>query len=60
MNSAKKIMIIFVALSTVIGLATIQDYSSNENESIDFDSSSQIETVTVDISDGVGSGDIGK
>ncbi len=53
-------MIIFVALSTVIGLATIQDYSSNENESIDFDSSSQIETVTVDISDGVGSGDIGK
>lgn len=60
MNSGKIILIIFVALATVMGLATIQDYSPNENESIDFDPSSQVETVTVEISDGVGSGDNGK
>ena len=48
-------------LLTVIGFATIQDYSSNENESLNADDfSSEVETVKVEISDGVGSVDNGK
>jgi len=61
MNSGKILLIIFVVISTVIGFTTIQDYSSNENESINVDDfSSQVETVKIEISDGVGSVDNGK
>ena len=61
MNSGKILVIIFVVLLTVIGFATIQDYSSNENESLNADDfSSEVETVKVEISDGVGSVDNGK
>ena len=61
MNSGKILLIIFVVISTVIGFTTIQDYSSNENESINVDDfSSQVETVKIEISDGVGSVDSGK
>ena len=61
MNSGKILLIIFVVISTVIGFTTIQDYSSNENESINIDDfSSQVETVKIEISDGVGSVDNGK
>lgn len=60
MNSGKIILIIFVALATVMGLAAIQDHSSDENESVNFDSPPQTETIAVEISDGVGSGDTGK
>ena len=61
MNLGKISLIIFVVLSTVIGFATIQDYSSDESKSIDVDDfSSQDKTVKIDISDGVGSVDSDK
>ena len=61
MNLGKISLIIFVVLSTVIGFATIQDYSSDESKSIDVDDfSSQDKTVKIDISDEAGSVDIGK
>ena len=61
MNSGKILLIIFLVISTVIGFATIQDYTSDENESLNVDDfSSQVETVKVKISDGVGSLDYGK
>jgi len=61
MNLGKISLIIFVVLATVIGFATIQNYSSDENESIDVDDfSSQDKTVKIDISDEAGSVDIGK
>jgi len=61
MNSGKILLIIFAVISTVIGFATIQDYTSDENESLNVDDfSSQVETVKVEISDDVGSVDYGK
>ncbi|MEX1150824.1 MAG: hypothetical protein WEB28_01930 [Nitrosopumilaceae archaeon] len=60
MNLGKISLIVFVVFVTVIGFATLQDYSSDENKLIDANFPSQDKTIEVDISDGVGSVDIGK
>ena len=60
MKSRKLFLIAFVAIVSVIGLATLQENIFVENEFIEInDSSSEVKTITVGISDGVGSGDLG-
>ena len=51
---------IFIVLSSAIGLAVIQDFASDENQSVSVDDySSQIKKIMIKVSDGVGSGDKG-
>jgi len=61
MKSRKVILVFFVVLAFAIGLTTLQDYNVfEENESVATNEfSSQLKTITVDINDGIGSGDKG-
>ena len=53
-------MIIFIVLSTAVGIATLQDYSWYDNESVNVDDfSSEEKTLKIEIRDGVGSFDNG-
>ena len=58
MKSRKFVLIFFLVLAFAVGLTTLQDYAFDENESvITNEFSSQLNTITVEIVDGVGSGD---
>jgi len=60
MKSRKTVLIFFIVLAFAVGLATLQDYAFYENESVAINEfSSQLKTITVEINDGVGSGDKG-
>jgi len=60
MKSRKIILIIFVVFALSMGLATLQDNIFDENQIVDVNEfTSKVKTITVDISDGVGSGDSG-
>ena len=60
MKSRKLILIFFVVLAFAVGFTTLQDYAFDENESvITNEFSSQLKTITVEIADGIGSGDKG-
>jgi hypothetical protein len=60
MKSRKIILIVFLAITSVIGLAALQDNIFVENQFVDVnESSSKVKTITVGISDGVGSVDNG-
>jgi len=51
-------LIFFIALAFAVGLTTLQDYAFDENESVATNEFSfQLNTITVEIVDGVGSGD---
>ena len=58
MKSRKFVLIFFLVLAFAIGLTTLQDYAFDENESVVTNEfSSKLNTITVEIVDGVGSGD---
>jgi len=58
MKSRKFVLIFFLVLAFAVGLTTLQDYAFDENESVVTNVfSSQLNTITVEIVDGVGSGD---
>jgi len=60
MKSRKVILIFFLVLAFAVGFTTLQDYAFDENESVTTNEfSSQLKTITVEIVDGVGSGDKG-
>ena len=60
MKSRKVILIFFVVLAFAVGFTTLQDYAFDENESVTTNEfSSQLKTITVEIVDGIGSGDKG-
>ncbi len=61
MKSRKVILVFFIVLAFAIGFTTLQDYNVfEENESVATNEfSSQLKTITVDINDGIGSGDKG-
>ena len=60
MNSRKVVLIFFVVLAFAVGFTTLQDFAFVEIESIETNEfSSQLNTITVEIDDGVGSGDKG-
>jgi len=60
MNSRKVVLIFFVVLAFAVGFTTLQDFAFDEIESIETNEfSSQLNTITVEIDDGVGSGDKG-
>jgi len=60
MKSGKIILIFFLVLAFAVGLTTLQDYAFDENESVATNEfSSQFKTITVQMNDGVGSGDKG-
>jgi hypothetical protein len=60
MKSRKVILIFFVVLAFAVGFTTLQDYTFDENESVTPNEfSSQPKTITVEIVDGIGSGDKG-
>ena len=51
---------IFIVLSSAIGLAVIQDFASDENQSVSIDDySSQVKQIKIKVSDGIGSDDKG-
>ena len=58
MKSRKVVLIFFVVLAFAVGFSTLQDYAFDEIESIATNEfSSQPNIITVEIDDGVGSGD---
>jgi len=59
MKSRKVVLIFFLVLAFAVGLTSLQDYYAfDENESfVTNEFSSQLKTITVEINDGVGSGD---
>jgi hypothetical protein len=60
MKSRKIMLIVFLAITSVIGLAAIQDNIFAENQLVDVNEfSSELNTITVRVTDGVGSGDNG-
>jgi len=60
MNSRKVVLIFFVVLAFAVGFTTLQDFAFDEIESIETNEfSSQLNTIAVEIDDGVGSGDKG-
>ena len=60
MKSRKVVLIFFVVLAFAVGFATLQDYAFDEIESIETNEfSSELNTITVEMVDGVGSGDKG-
>ncbi|GBF24580.1 hypothetical protein MnTg01_00921 [archaeon MnTg01] len=60
MKSRKVVLIFFVVLAFAVGFTTLQDYAFDEIESIATNEfSSQPNIITVEIDDGVGSGDNG-
>ena len=53
-------MIVFLAITSVLGLATLQENIFVENQFVDVNElSSEVKTISVSITDGVGSGDNG-
>ena len=55
MKSGKIFLMIFIVLSSAIGLAVIQDFASDENQSVSVDGySSQVKKIKIKVSDGVG------
>jgi len=60
MKSRKIILIVFLTITSVLGLATLQDDIFVENQFVDVNEfSSEVKTITIGITDGVGSGDNG-
>jgi len=60
MKSGKIFLMIFIVLSSAIGLAVIQDFASDENQSVSIDDySSQVKQIKIKVSDGIGSDDKG-
>jgi len=60
MKSRKILLIVFLVLSSAVGLTMTQDYIFDEDQIVDVNEfSSQTKTITVEITDGVGSGDKG-
>ena len=58
MKSRKFVLIFFLVLAFAVGLTTLQDYAFDENESVVTNEFSyKLNTITVEIVDGVGSGD---
>ncbi|MEX0854367.1 MAG: hypothetical protein WD018_01205 [Nitrosopumilaceae archaeon] len=58
MKSGKVLLMIFLVLSSAIGLAIMQDFASDENQSVSVDDySSQVKKINIKVSDGVGSKD---
>ena len=58
MNAGGIFLLGFILLVTVIGLATIQDFVTEEIPSANVEeSSTETSKITVNISDGIGSGD---
>ena len=55
MKSGKIFLMIFIVLSSAIGLAVIQDFASDESQSVSVDDFfSQTTTKKIKLSDGVG------
>jgi len=55
MKSGKIFLMIFIVLSSAIGLAVIQDYVSDESQSVSADDFfSQTKTKKIKLSDGIG------
>jgi hypothetical protein len=55
MKSGKIFLMIFIVLSSAIGLALIQDFASDKKQSVSVDDFfSQTRTKTIKLSDGVG------
>jgi len=53
-------LIVFLAITSVLGLATLQENIFIENQFVDVNEfSSEVKTISVSITDGVGSGDNG-
>ncbi len=60
MKSRKIFLIVFLVMSSAVGMTMAQDYIFDEDQSVDVNEfSSQPKTITVEITDGVGSGDKG-
>lgn len=60
MKSGRIILMVFIVLASAIGAATIHELGSNENNIISIDNFLfQEKTVKIDLSDGIGSSDIG-
>jgi hypothetical protein len=60
MKSGKIILMIIIVLASAIGTATFHELGSNENNIISTDNFSfQEKNLKIDLSDGVGSSDIG-
>ena len=60
MKSRKVTLIFFVVLAFAVGFTTLQDFAFDEIESIETNEfSSELNTITVEIDDGIGSGDKG-
>ena len=61
MKSRKIFLVIFVVLAFAVGLSALQDYTVfDENETVATNEfSSQPSTITIEIADGIGSGDNG-
>jgi hypothetical protein len=60
MKSGKIFLMIFIVLSSAIGLAVIQDFASDESQSVSVDDFfSQAKTKTIKLSDGVGTDSTG-
>ena len=60
MKSRKIFLIVFLVMSSAVGLTMAQDYSFDEEQSVEVNEfSSQSKTITVEITDGVGSNDKG-
>ncbi len=60
MKSRKAVLIFFIVLAFVVGFTTLQDYTFDEIESIATNEfSSELNTITVEMVDGIGSGDKG-
>jgi len=55
MKSRKIFLIVFLVMSSAVGLTMAQDYIFDEGQSVDVNEfSSQPKTITVEINDGVG------
>ena len=60
MKSRKIFLIVFLVMSSAVGLTMTQDYIFDEEQSVEVNEfSSQSKTITVEITDGVGSNDKG-
>ncbi len=60
MKSRKIFLIVFLVLSSAVGLTMTQDYIFDEDQLVDItEFALQTKTISVEISDGIGSGDQG-
>jgi len=60
MKSRKIFLIVFLVMSSAVGLTMTQDYIFDEEQSVEVNEFlSQPKTITVEITDGVGSNDKG-